>query len=360
MKKLRLLIVLILCLSLCGCGSWLDGQYHNVTPHLQEDAKQSQTQSICRSYTEIRDALIDMVENGTSEGVIYTEGFTQDEMIGHMDSAVGFVTRNNAIGAYAVESIEYELGTNAATPAVAVNIVYTHSRSEILRIKRTDSMAEVERIITSALNNCDAGVTFRIEKYVSTDLAQLVEDYANENPHICMELPQVTVLSYPERGPDRVISITFTYQTSRDSLRNMQVNVQPVFSSAELYVRGDAENSEKYAQLYSFLMERYDYTVETSITPAYSLLRHGVGDSKAFAQVYAQMCEQAGLPCEVVSGTKAGEAWYWNLIQLEDVYLHVDLLECKNVGVFQGKTDEEMAGYVWDYSAFDPENKQEQ
>ncbi len=360
MKKLKLPIVMILCLSLCGCGSWLDGQYHNVTPHLLENTQQSQTQSVCRNYTEIRDALVDMVENGTSEGVIYTEGFTQDEMIGHMDNAVKFATKSNAIGAYAVESIEYELGTNAATPAVAVNIAYTHSRSEILRIKRTDSMAEVKRIVTSALDNCSAGVTFRIEKYVSTDFAQLVEDYVNENPHICMELPQVTVLSYPELGLDRVISIAFTYQTSRDSLRNMQITVQPVFSSAELYVHGDGENSEKYAQLYSFLMERYDYTVETSITPAYSLLRHGVGDSKAFAQVYAQMCEQAGLPCEVVSGTKEGEAWYWNLIQLDGVSAHIDLLECKDVGLFQGKTHEEMAGYVWDYSAFGQDDNQEQ
>ena len=44
-------------------------------------------------------------------------------------------------------------------------------------------------------------------------------------------------------------------------------------------------------------MERYDYRIETSITPAYSLLRHGVGDSRAFAVVYAAMCQQAGLEC---------------------------------------------------------------
>ena len=97
MKKLRLLIVMILCLSLCGCGIWQDGQYHSIAPHLQENAQQSQTQSVCRSYTEIRDALVEMVEDGTSEGVIYTEGFSQDETIGHMDTAVEFATKSNAI-----------------------------------------------------------------------------------------------------------------------------------------------------------------------------------------------------------------------------------------------------------------------
>ena len=71
--------------------------------------------------------------------------------------------------------------------------------------------------------------------------------------------------------------------------------MKPVFESAVLYVSGDGAEKQKFSQLYAFLMERFDYKVETSITPAYSLLRHGVGDSRAFATVYAAMCRLAGL-----------------------------------------------------------------
>ena len=153
-------------------------------------------------------------------------------------------------------------------------------------------------------------------------------------------------------GASRVLEMRFSYQTSRDTLRSMQQNVADVFESAELYVSGDGDKWEKYAQLYSFLMERHDYTLQTSITPSYSLLRHGVGDSKAFALVYAAMCRRAGLDCETVSGTKNGEVYTWNVIADGDVYYYVDLVRCSQNGRFYPARQWEMGGYVWDYSVY--------
>jgi hypothetical protein len=89
----------------------------------------------------------------------------------------------------------------------------------------------------------------------------------------------------------------------------MQAYVQPVFSSASLYVSGESEQNTKFDMLYTFLMQRNTYRQERSITPAYSLLRHGVGDSKALASVYAAMCRQANLDCRVIFGTRYGEPW---------------------------------------------------
>ena len=97
-------------------------------------------------------------------------------------------------------------------------------------------------------------------------------------------------------------------------------------------------------------MGRNDYTVATSITPAYSLLRHGVGDSRAFSVVYAAMCQDAGLECQVVSGTRQGEAHFWNMLCIDGVWWHIDLLGSPTA--LQTMSDGEMAGYVWDYSAY--------
>ena len=58
-----------------------------------------------------------------------------------------------------------------------------------------------------------------------------------------------------------------------------------------LYVSGEGEDFQKFSQLDGFLMERFDYKFETSITPAYSLLHHGVGDSRAFAD----SCQHLGI-----------------------------------------------------------------
>ena len=149
-----------------------------------------------------------------------------------------------------------------------------------------------------------------------------------------------------------MLELIFTYQTSRDSLRRMQTQVQPVFDSAALYVSGEGEDYQKLSQLYGFLTERFDYKFETSITPAYSLLRHGVGDSRAFATVYAAMCRGAGLECMTVTGTRAGEPWTWNIVMDNGCYYHVDLLRSNAVGQFRTYTDSQMSNYVWDYSDY--------
>lgn len=351
-------LAVCLCMLLCGCDLWMDGSYHSVKPHLEKNAGESDQTVEVSSYTELRQRLIELVEGGRQSSMIYLSGGSPQLLQNYMEMASQYVTRHNAIGAYAVDEIVYEVGTSGAKPAVAVVITYLHGRSEILRMKQTQTMDEAINVITTALEDCDAGVVLKVERYEEVDLTQLIQDYVDAYPQACMEMPQVTAVVYPDSGTERVVELSFTYQTSRETLRNMQNTVKQMFASARLYVSADASDREKCSQLYSFLMERYDYTVETSITPSYSLLRHGVGDSKAFATVYAAMCRQSGLDCQVVSGTRAGESWYWNILLLDGVYYHVDLLRYSKGDGFQAKTEEEMSGYVWNYSQYELQSEE--
>ena len=148
------------------------------------------------------------------------------------------------------------------------------------------------------------------------------------------------------------MELSFTYQNSREALRQMQQQVRPVFEAASLYVSGEGSDHQKFSQLYGFLVERFDYKLETSITPAYSLLCHGVGDSRAFAEVYASMCRRVGLECLIVTGTRDGDPWTWNMVKDGEKYYHVDLLRRLDSSDFREYSDGEMGGYVWDYSAY--------
>ena len=358
MKKLLAAVVLCAVL-LTGCDLWMSGEYYSVTPHQNASASGSSTDAEVTNYFQLRDKLEQMVSEGTENGVIYYSVIDRVYIDRYMETAVEYVMGSTPIGAYAVSDIAYDIGTNTGKQAVAVTVSYNHSRPEILRIKQADTMEDACQIIAGILENCDTGVTIQVAKYAETDITQYVQDYVDENPDICMEMPQVTTSVYPEEGTSCIMEIMFSYQTSREELRKMQQTVEPVFDSAELYVSGDAENAEKYFQLYSFLMERHNYTQETSITPAYHLLRHGVGDSKAFATVYAAMCRRAGLYCQVVTGTREGESWYWNVIEENGEYRYVDLLWCNKKGQFTTKTQEQMDGYVWDYDLFQTEEETE-
>ena len=350
MKRKGMVLLLALCLCLTGCG-WPDGSYVNITPHQEPvDTVESEVVS-ATNYTQLRNVLEEMVKSGTESSVINVADYDHDAAENNMAAVVKQIQEIYPIGAYAVEEITYEVGTSTGKPAIAVTIRYRHSRMEIQKIKTVRTMEEAQKAIGEALEDYDASVVLQIEDYEETDFSQFVQDYAELYPETVMETPQVTTGIYGG-GTAKVVELTFTYQTSRDALRSMQSQVQPVFASAVLYVSGEGADSQKFAQLYSFLMERFDYKQETSITPAYSLLRHGVGDSRAFATVYASMCRQAGLECMVITGTRDGEPWTWNIVLDNGVYSHVDLLRCTTSGGFRELNDSAMTGYVWDYSAY--------
>ena len=355
-----ILTLLAITVTLCGCDMWMDGTYYSVTPHREDSSGESLKSVEVTSYTQMQTAIEELVSNGQESGVMYVSGLETGRLDTFMDMAVNNVTTWDAVGAYAVDSITYEVGNNAGRTAVAVKISYNRSRSDILRIKHTDDIEEAKAEILEALEDCEAGVVVLINEYTNIDFVQLVQDFVDMNPDKCMEMPQVTATVYPESGSERVVELSFIYQTSRDTLRIMQNYVQPVYEAAALNVSGEEGEREKFSRMYSFLMERNDYRVETSITPSYSLLRHGVGDSRAFAVVYSAMCRDAGLDCQIVSGTRDGNPWFWNLICEDGTYYYVDLLRSVSNGAMQRMTVANMTGYVWDYSAYPkagPENR---
>ena len=350
MKK-SLALLAAVCLLLSGC-SWMDGSYLSITPHRTQSVGNQSKDISASNYLQLRTVLEDMVKAGMETAVINVSGYREDLVDDGIANAALFAAERSPLGAYAVEDITYEIGTGGGKPAISVNISYIHGRSQIRKIKNAGNMDAAKKLILEALEECSDSVVVWVSNYNAMDLVQIVEDYAKENPNTVMELPQVSVGIYPDAGASPILEVKFQYETSRESLRQMQQQVRRTFASSQLHINNDATDAQKFAQLYTFLMERFDYEVQTSITPAYSLLSHGVGDSEAFATVYAAMCRQAGLQCDTVSGTRDGQSWHWNIIRGDGVYYHVDLLRCSEIGGFRRWTDAEMQGYVWDYSAY--------
>lgn len=350
MKRLYL-TVLLLCVFLSGCG-WLDGEYVSVTPHRHQNAGTASEEVRIENYLQLRTALEEMVNNGTENRILIVDVFTQEQLEKSLDMVGRYIKISYPIGAYAVEDIDFEIGTSSGVPAVAVNISYLHGRGELLRIQSADTMQDVTELIAGALNQYETSLVILVENYLSMDISQFVTDYSEENPSLVMELPQVLTETYPSTGSKRVLEIQLTYQTSRADLRSMQEQVERIFDSSVLYVTQNAPQRQKLMQLYTFLMERFDYQLKTSITPAYSLLSHGVGDQRSFAVVFAEMCQQSGIECLTVVGSRNGEPRCWNMVSIDGYYYHVDLLDCRDSGGFAEKTDAQMEHYVWDYSAY--------
>lgn len=350
MRSRVLALILALSMLLSGC-SLFDGYYVSVTPYRQQsDYSQSEAIS-AQNYYQLRMALQQLVDSGTQSSVIHIADYDPQTAESNLKDVINYVKNLYPIGAYAVENISYEIGTGSGKPAIALTITYNRSRGEIRRIRDVRNMEKASEVLGDALKNFNTVLAMKIEEYQNVDFIQLVEDYAEAHPELVIEVPTVAVEVFGN-GASRVVELSFSYQTNRESLKQMKTQMQPIFDSAALYVSGEAQDRQKFSQLYSFLMERFDYSLETSITPAYSLLCHGVGDSRAFARTYASMCRRAGLECKIVTGTRNGEPWTWNMVLDNGYYYHVDLLRSSALGGFKELVDGDMAGYVWDYSAY--------
>ena len=336
-------------LLLSGCG-WMDGSYVSVSPHQVGAAQtvEGDARSVS-SYMELRSALVALIDDGVTEGLFSLAEYPREEAVADMDRAVGYALETYPIGAYAVESIDYDFGTGLGASAISVDITYRRSREEMGRIRTVRWGSGAEAAIAEALDECAPSLVIQVAGYQETDFARIVREYALLNPDRVMERPTVGVQIYPDWGDIRVVELTFRYRTDREVLRSMREEVQPVFSSAALYVSGQAEDRTKFAQLHAFLMERFDYTLEPSVTPAYDLLCRGEGDSQAFAQVYAAMCSRIGLEAVSVKGALAGETHWWNLVNVDGAWRHVDLLALNQLRFL---TDGEMTGYEWDRAAY--------
>lgn len=349
-------VLLVLCLLLSGCTNLLDGNYHSVRPHEVQGGQNVSTVVSAENYEQLRQILVNLARNGVQSQLIFIPHYNQSMADHDVRKAAREVMVRDPIAAFAVEEITYELGTSNGQAAVSVTLKYLHARSEIQKIQKMKDMESAKKAVASALDSCENGVVLHLENYEAIDFVQFVENYAAANPQKVMETPRVTAKVYPNIGQERVVELRFSYQNSREDLRQMQEQVRPVFSSAVLYASGAEGQQQKYTQLYAFmmefLMEHNDYKLQTSITPAYSLLCHSVGDSKAFATVYAAMCAEVGLECRVIAGTRRGESWAWNQVCVDGNYYHVDLLQCGKDGAFRLLSDGMMDGYVWNYSAY--------
>ena len=346
----RIAAVLVMALLLTGC-SWMDGSYVSVMPHQVGLGQTGEgTVHAVRNYAELRGALIGMIDSGTEEALFSLAEYPREEVPEDLKRAVDYAQGVYPVGAYAVESIEYNFGTGLGASALSVDITYRRSRAQIESIRTVRWTSGAKKEVEDALDQIADSLVLQIAGYQETDFGAIILDYAQRNPDRIMEIPGVSVRIFPDRGETRVVELSFHYRTDRSELRSMREQVEPVFSSAVLYVSGQAGEWTKFSQLHAFLTERFEeYAIESTITPAYSLLCQGVGDSRAFAQVYAAMCSRIGLEARVVSGKRDGELRWWNLVRIDGSWYHLDLLAG---GQFVPLTDEMMTGYEWDRQSY--------
>lgn len=349
-RKAALFLCALLLALLCGCSRLVPDEYTQVTPHSPETKTQEQADVLTVSnYKTLKNALRSLVQNGVEHGVLHASQYDGD-IETDLPQAAYEIARVDPIGAYAIDYITHDCTLIVTYYEICVDITFRDMLTPLDEIEYVGGETEANRLICSALENYDDHLTLYATYPGKPDYEQLVETYCTEHLKEHAARPDVTVTSYPADARNRIVELVFDYPAGKAELQEMQQDVAESLRAAEIYVRYCANETEKASLLFTYLAERFPYEQGQTRTPVYSALCQGIADSESMAQSWQLLCDEAGLTCQTVSGMRGSESYWWNIMELDGVACHVDILrDLLNHGTLRLRYDEDMAGeYYWD------------
>lgn len=356
MKQLWILLLLILMATLTGCSDILASEYTEVTPHSEQNVTESDEDVLtAANYLSLENAIRSFVQNGAPRGVIRIYDYSGD-IEADLETAAHEISENDPLGAYAVEDIDYELTQIVAYHEANISITFRRTSEQIDSIVRVAGNVALADQINGAMKQYASELVMRLSYFNDQDCAEFARQYYQSHPLTAMQMPQITVHIYPEYGNVRTIEMLFRYEQSAQELQAMQEAVATSVHAAGEYVRYRETESGKLQLLYTYMMERFTYELKSMPTPVYSFLCDGIADAEGCAKSLQIICDQIGMECRTVEGSYNGAPYSWNIICVEGVYVHVDLLRAitEKTDSLRLFTDDMMGAYSWDTEIYPP------
>lgn len=134
------------------------------------------------------------------------------------------------------------------------------------------------------------------------------------------------VLPQPEQGADGVYTLRPVYFTTAEQEAAVDAYVETVVAGCT------AQDATEIAQyLYDYLCEHVTFDLENLYNDAdllkytaYGAAVNGRAVCQGFASLYYKLALAAGLDCRIVTGKRGADAHAWNIIQIDDLWYHVD------------------------------------
>ncbi len=358
MKKLSTaLAVALLCLLLAGCGSLFEKEYVAVTdyiPPVQAESGGGERVTV-RNMAELKKAIISMVYEGSTGGSIAFDANYDGSAAEDMESACWQVRTQDALCAYCVRDLSYELEKIVNYYESTISIDYTSYATEISGIIRLPYSVGLQDILSSAMEENRSRVTLLIDTSTTTteNVRSIVQDLYRTNPTICVREPQLSVYMYSGAGRQRLYEINFRYDLAEDELIRCKSQLKNLDVVSNLDA-GQLDDPHRALAACRYLTENCRLS-ETAPGSCYDALIMCESDSEGLALAYVEMCHQLGLECRIVYGQYGGLVHCWNIVKLDGSWYHVDVSRCYDGRFEEGflLNDERMWNdYRWTISAY--------
>ena len=346
MRTIRLFAVLLAAAVLSGCSKLYARDVYEETRHIERPYGAADPSDLeASNESELKTAILSLIRSGSTAGVIKLTNY-QGEAMRDILNAVADIS-NEPLGRYAVYYFPTPEVTNVSGGYHAsISIIYRRPVEEIKKLVQASGREGIKSLIEDAMREFKPTLTVEMTYYDGVEYApdSLVREAYYENPGYALGYPGVNVVLYPEEDKlGRIIEVNFTYDESAETLSERAVEVA---AAADELLDGMSDGLSpemQVAYLYEALSERTEFDDEDSAT-VYGALIEGRAAGEGFALAYKLLCDNADIPCKIITGTRGTNEHVWNLVEINGLWYHTD---ASSDSTRLLKADADMENYHW-------------
>ncbi len=357
-KLTAIILIFAMSLSLGGCAGIFDKEYvsvSNYVPAVQDDNEDGDRITV-KNFSELKQAIVDLVTAGETENTIVFDPAYEGDTTEDMASACWQVRTRDALCAYCVENIAYELTKIVTYYESNIFISYSTAVQSVADIVKMQYSTGLEDVIRTAFENGVTKQAVLISR--SSYSAENIELYAaqvyKKYPASAPSLPQISVNMYSGTGMQRLYEINLNYGMSSAELKLKRQEIEDIKPFKELDTT-NMDLTDKALEACRYLAEHCSYTNDTQYNNIYSALIRRLANSEGIAFAYLELCRQLGVNCQIVYGQRDWQDYCWNIIEIDGFYYHVDVGACIEGEIEDGflLNDEKMwVSHRWDVSSY--------
>lgn len=342
---------------LTGCSTFARDyvSVHDYAPSVQEQNAPGDKINV-RNYNALKQAILNMAYSGQTEGSIVFDAAYDGDTTEDMASACWTVRTQDALCAYCVENIAYEINKVVTINEATVYISYSKFSESPENIDHLAFSSEAETVILDALRRGDRRIALLVGRsgFSADDMAAQVIKAYRENPTVIPREPVTSVNIFSGTGTQRLYEIAISYGLTQEdfALQREQLDSFAPFSDTVIEDRSEPELALMACE---YLLDTAELSEEHNANTAYDALVGHAANSEGLAFAFVELCHELGLDCRIVYGQHDWQEHCWNIVRLDGNYYHVDISRCIQSGLETGflKNDEAVwVSYRWDVSSY--------
>lgn len=349
--------LLLAAAALCGCGSVFDKEYVQIEDYVSavQENDQSGERVTVHNFSGLKQAIRTLVSNGEREGSIVFDAAYDGDTTEDMASACWQVRTQDALCAYCVDNIAYDLSKIVTYYEARVYISYAGTGEEAENIIKLPYSTGLERLIKSALDEGQTRVVVLINRssLSAEDMEGTAARVYRENPATAPKAPSVSVNMYSGTNMQRLYEINLRYGMPADELASKKQQMDAVRPFTELKT-DEMDEAERALAAYEYLAAHCTVTSEGQGGNIYSALVEHSSDSEGAALAYVELCRQLNIDCQIVYGQRDWQDHCWNIVRINGDYYHVDagLAEADPETSFMKPDQSFWESYRWDVASY--------